>query len=269
MNEDKKVKLVVFDWAGTTVDYGCMAPLTVLKKTFESKKIELSKEDILKPMGMEKRDHIRALLEMENVNEQWKNVYGVNWTEDDIDELYEIFESSLAEVVASYSSPIMGIEDTVKKLKDMNVKIGSTTGYTAQMMENVIPRAKEEGYEAEYVVTPEIVGAGRPSPFMIYENMRKLNVYPIGGVVKVGDTVMDILEGVNAGAWTVGILEGSSEVGLSMEEMQTLSEKEILECKEKAAKAYTEAGADFVINNIVDLPGIIEKINMLLNEEQK
>ena len=137
------------------------------------------------------------------------------------------------------------------------------------MMEKVIPKAKAEGYEAEYVVTPEVVGSGRPAPFMIYENMRKFNVYPVSEVVKVGDTVMDILEGVNAGVWTVGILEGSSELGLSLEEKETMSETELNALKEKARDAYTNAKADFIIEKIEDLPQVIEEINSKLKEREE
>ena len=67
----RKIKLAVFDWAGTTVDYGCVAPLAVFEKIFENKNIHLTREEILKPMGMGKRDHIETLLRTENATEQW------------------------------------------------------------------------------------------------------------------------------------------------------------------------------------------------------
>ena len=66
----RKIKLAVFDWAGTTVDYGCVAPLAVFEKIFENKNIHLTREEILKPMGMGKRDHIETLLRTENATEQ-------------------------------------------------------------------------------------------------------------------------------------------------------------------------------------------------------
>ena len=264
-----KVRLVVFDWAGTTVDYGCIAPLVTFKKTFEEKGNSLTKEEILEPMGMEKKDHIRTILQMPQVSKRWEDAYKRAWTEEDVDALYEIFEKSLAQVVADYSKPILGVVSLIEKLKREGIHIGSTTGYTGKMMEKVIPKAKAEGYEAEYVVTPEVVGSGRPAPFMIYENMRKFNVYPVSEVVKVGDTVMDILEGVNAGVWTVGILEGASELGLSLEEKETMSETELNALKEKARDAYTNAKADFIIEKIEDLPQVIEEINSKLKEREE
>lgn len=267
MNENQ-IQLVIFDWAGTTVDYGCIAPVVVFKKTFEQKGICLSKEEILIPMGMEKKDHIRELLKLEHVAGEWKKLYERDWKESDVEELYQIFESRLADIVADYSELISGVKETAAELRKEGIRIGSTTGYTAEIMEKVISRAKESGYEPDYLVTPEVVGSGRPGPFMIYENMKKAAVYPISNVVKVGDTTMDILEGVNAGVWTVGILEGSSQAGISMEEAENLSnmEKEIL--YDKAEKKYKDAGADFVIRHITELPEVVRCINQKLSQKE-
>ena len=167
-----------------------------------------------------------------------------------------------------YSELIPGVKETAAELRKEGIRIGSTTGYTAEIMEKVISRAKESGYEPDYLVTPEVVGSGRPGPFMIYENMKKAAVYPISNVVKVGDTTMDILEGVNAGVWTVGILEGSSQAGISMEEAENLSnmEKEIL--YDKAEKKYKNAGADFVIRHITELPEVVRCINQKLSQKE-
>ena len=263
-----KIRLAVFDWAGTTVDYGCIAPYVTFQKTFAEKNIELTKEEILAPMGMEKKDHIRTLLQMERVAAQWEEKYNRPWTEADVEELYEMFEGSLADVVAEYSTPIPQVVETIKKLREEEIFIGSTTGYTGAMMEKVLPKAKENGYEPDYLVTPEMVGSGRPAPFMIYENMRKFGVYPAKSVVKVGDTVMDIREGVSAGVWTVGILEGSSQMGYSEEEMKNLTTEELNASKKKAVQEYLDAKADFVIETMAELPDVIDKINQMLAEKE-
>lgn len=266
--KDNKVKLVVFDWAGTTVDYGCMAPYVVFDRVFADKGIKLTKEEILKPMGMEKKDHIRELLKTEHASRMWLEKYSRQWNEEDIDALYEDFEERLASVVAEFSQPIEGVADAVDKLRSMGIHIGSTTGYTGAMMENVIPRAEAMGYKPDYVVTPEMVGSGRPAPFMLYENMRKFGIYPVKSVVKVGDTVMDILEGKNGGAWSVGVIDGSSELGLSKEEVSALSEAELSELYKRARENYLAAGADFVIDNMSELPALIEEINKIMGEEK-
>ena len=257
----KKIQLVVFDWAGTTVDYGSMAPATVFERTFAEKGIRFTREEINIPMGMEKKDHIRALLQSLNGGSQWKTVYGREFTEADVEEIYALFEKNLGLVVAEYSKPIDGVVETVNRLKQDGVKIGSTTGYTSEIMEHVLPGAKAAGYEPDCLITPDQVGYARPTPFMVYACMAKFGIYPPSAVVKVGDTVMDILEGKNAGCWTVGILTGSNLVGLSEAEYRAASREAIEVRKEKARRAYLEAGADFVVDSIRELPAVIQKID--------
>lgn len=220
MAEMNHIQMIVFDWAGTTTDYGGVAPSVVFDRVFQEEGICLTKEEINAPMGMEKKAHIRALLSSLSGGRQWKERYGTSWTEEDVERLYEKFEGILYQMVAEYSVPIPGVVDTVQQLRKQGLKIGSTTGYTSQMMKQVLPKARELGYEADCVVTPDVTGASRPTPFMLYECMRRLNVYPPSAVVKVGDTVVDIQEGKNAGAWSIGILTGSNLLGLTQAEYE-------------------------------------------------
>lgn len=266
--KSNRIHMVVFDWAGTTVDYGSSAPMEVFNMVFDEAGINLTRSEINGPMGMEKKTHIRSLLSLETAKQQWKEKYGRDWTEGDVEDLYVKFEEKLYEVVANYSTPIDGVVETVKELKESGIKIGSTTGYNNQIMTKVIPAAKVQGYEPDCVVTPDITGMGRPTPFMLNECMRVLNVYPPKNVVKVGDTVTDIHEGKNAGAWSIGILVGSNLLGLTKEEYDALPATELTVLKKITTKKYMEAGADMVIDNITELPKAIEKINqMMANEE--
>lgn len=262
-----KIKLIVFDWAGTTVDYGSSAPVTVFEKVFDEVGIKLTRSEINGPMGTEKKEHIRALLSLETVTEQWKRKYNRIWDENDVENLYEKFEGVLAELVAEKCIPIEGVVDSVERLRGMNIKIGSTTGYTSEMMKNVIPVAEQAGYSPECTITPDIAGPGRPAPFMLYECMRRMNVYPANLVVKVGDTVADILEGKNAGAWSIGVLKGSNILGLTEKEYNQMPQEQLEVYKETARKKYFEAGADMVIDSMKELPKMIEEINARLERE--
>ena len=264
MEENNQIEMVVFDWAGTTVDYGSCAPMDVFKMVFDEVGVKLSRQEINGPMGMEKKAHIRALLSLEKAKKQWNECYGRGWTEDDVEILYERFEKKLREVVADYSKPIEGVVETVKILREKGIRIGSTTGYNNDIMSRVIPSAEELGYSPDCVITPDTTGLGRPTPFMLFECMRQLNVFPTRNVVKVGDTITDILEGKNAGAWSIGILEGSNLLSLREEEYQSLSESELCELKNITRAKYENAGADMVIDTIKDLPAAIEKINKLM-----
>ena len=140
-----RIQMVVFDWAGTTVDYGSAAPGRVFEKVFKEAGITLTREEINGPMGMEKKDHIRALLSLPRTGRQWKQACGRDWTEEDVETLYQRFEKTLFEIVGEYSVPIDGAAETVSTLRRQGLRIGSTTGYTSQMMEQVIPRGGGAG----------------------------------------------------------------------------------------------------------------------------
>lgn len=262
-----EIKMVVFDWAGTTVDYGCIAPLAVFEKIFESKNIHLTKEEILKPMGMGKRDHIEALLSTDEATKQWKELYNCHWTQEDVDEMFGQFNEQLLSVLHNYCTPIDGVIETVAELREKGICIGSTTGYTREMMDIVEKGAKEKGYAPDYTVTSEMTGYGRPYPYMIYENMKHFEVYPPRCVVKVGDTASDMKEGKNAGAWSIGVVEGSSVANLTPELADKISEEERLSHFGRAEELLRNAGADYVIRTMRELPGVIEDINKRLENE--
>lgn len=268
MAEMNHIQMIVFDWAGTTTDYGGVAPSVVFDRVFQEEGICLTKEEINAPMGMEKKAHIQALLSSLSGGRQWKERYGTSWTEEDAERLYEKFEGILYQMVAEYSVPIPGVVDTVQQLRKQGLKIGSTTGYTSQMMKQVLPKARGLGYEADCVVTPDVTGASRPTPFMLYECMRRLNVYPPSAVVKVGDTVVDIQEGKNAGAWSIGILTGSNLLGLTQAEYEAMAPDELEQRKQAAAERYLEAGADLVIDSIRELPDAVAEINRRMAEQE-
>ena len=267
MDRTENIRLVVFDWAGTTVDYGSRAPSEVFSRVFAREGVHLTRAEIDRPMGMEKKAHIRELLKGSEGGTQWRAVKGRDWTEEDVDRLYESFEAQLSQVVAEYSMPIPGVVETVEELRGMGIKIGSSTGYNRDIMGHVIPQAREQGYEPDCVVTPDDTIAGRPSPFMVFKCMEELGVYPPRAVVKVGDTVMDILEGKNAGAWSVGVLTGSSLLGLTMEEYEAMPLEALRTLKKSAQDRYIEAGADMVVDNISELPKAIAIIEERMAQE--
>ena len=103
-------------------------------------------------------------------------------------------------------------------------------------------------------------GKGRPYPYMIFANMQALGVSAVQSVVKVGDTISDIREGVNAGVWTVGVIEGSSELGLSQKEYEALSAKEREAACRKVEERFRGAGAQFVIRNLSQMPALLEAL---------
>lgn len=260
-NVEGQIQAVIFDWAGTMVDFGCFAPLEVFLRIFEKRGIAITAEEARGPMGLLKWDHIQTLCGIPRIAQLWKDKFGTLPTDADVDDLYADFEPMLFEILPQYTDPIPGALDLVKELRARGLIIGSTTGYTREMMDIVSREAKRKGYEPDSLVTPSEVRAGRPHPWMCYINAMNLGVYPFKAIVKVGDTISDIQEGVNAGAWSVGVVKGGSELGLTEEEVNTLPAEELKEKMAVVEKRFFQAGAHYVIPTIGDLVHVIDDIN--------
>jgi phosphonoacetaldehyde hydrolase len=99
---------------------------------------------------------------------------------------------------------------------------------------------------------------------MCLQNAMNLQIYPMEAFVKVGDTLPDIEEGLNAGMWTIGLAKTGNEMGLTEKQVETLD----LETREaKLARAYRrmhQAGAHYVVDGITDVPPVLDEINARL-----
>lgn len=250
---------IIFDWAGTTVDFGSMAPVEVFKAIFEEKGIPVTNEEVRKPMGMLKWDHIQTMLAMPRIRVAWEAAYGRAPEDSDVDELFHAFEPKLMSILARGTALKPYVKDTVDALRMRGYRLGSTTGYTDAMMEPVRMSAEKAGYAPDFWITPDGVdGKGRPYPYMIFRNMEALGWKQVDRILKVGDTVADIEEGRNAGVKTAGILVGSSVMGLAEAEYDALSEDEKDAACRKAAAVYYAAGADYVFHDIRDILAVAE-----------
>ncbi len=245
---------VIFDWAGTTVDYGCFAPVQAFVEAFQCYGIRLTSQEVREPMGMLKMDHIRTILKMERIQKCWQQMHGVLPNEENAQAIYNVFEPKLLEMLDRYAQPKPYVLETVDKLRSRGIKIGSTTGYTNKMMNLVSAKAKEAGYYPDACFTPdETEQYGRPYPYMIFKNMQQLKLSSADSVIKVGDTVSDIKEGKQAGVRTIGVIEGSSEMGFSEEEYQMLTDKQKQAEIDRVTTIFQNAGADAVILNMGEL----------------
>ena len=252
---------VIFDWAGTTVDYGCFAPVNAFIEAFREFGVEPTQEETRKPMGLLKHDHIETMLNMDRIARAWQDVRGAAPTAADVDAVYAHFEPKLLSILDRFAAPKPGVVDAVAELRAAGLKIGSTTGYTDAMMEIVAPKAAEQGYAPDYWISPDGThGKGRPAPYMIFENMRMLDLTDVRRVVKVGDTVSDMREGRNAGCFTVGVTEGSSLMGLSQDEFGALSPADRQAARDRVRRDFTQAGADAVIDTMADLPTLLAQL---------
>ncbi len=140
------------------------------------------------------------------------------------------------------------------------MKIGSSTGYTREMMAGILPRAAEQGYAPAVVVCAGETRLGRPSPLPMWKVLSELEAWPPWRCVKIDDAAVGVEEGRNAGAWTIGLAVSGNGVGLGPEAWDALSEAERAPMAEASAAALAEAGADYVIPTISDARKVLGDI---------
>jgi phosphonoacetaldehyde hydrolase len=255
-----KFKAAVFDWAGTTVDFGSFAPMGVFVKAFETFGITATIAEARGPMGSAKWDHIRAMMDMPAIADQWAAKYGAAPTDADVDKVYEVFVPMNEKVAADYADLIPGTLETMAYLRGKGMKVGSTTGYTRSIMENVLPVAKANGYEPDNLICADDLPEGRPGPLGMYQCMVDLVAYPPSAIIKVDDTAPGIGEGVTAGCVTVGVALSGNAVGKTPDELAAMSAAEVDVLRQKATAILVEAGAHHVIDTIADLPALIDQL---------
>ena len=258
------VTAAIFDWAGTTIDWGSLAPIKAFCTLFQQNGVEISLAEARAPMGAEKREHIRQILAMPRVNAAWSAAHGNAATEADIERLYNDFVPLQITAIAERAHLIPGALETFKFLDEQQIKIGANTGYAAEMIVDLLPLAAEQGYTPASNVCAPQVPKGRPYPHMTLQNMLELEVAAVQSVVKVDDTLIGIEEGLNAGCWTVGVAISGNEVGLDLDEWLALGADEQDRLRQQAYARFRACGAHYVIDSIADLPEVIADIEARL-----
>jgi phosphonoacetaldehyde hydrolase len=256
-----KISAVVLDWAGTTVDFGCFAPVDAFAVAFDAFGITPTIEETRAPMGLPKRAHIEKMLGGGRLSVLWSEVHGAPYTQADIDNIYAEFEPALFRVLSAHAEPLPGVSETLREIRERGVSIGSTTGYTRAMMDMIAPLAAGKGFAPDCIVCPDDTdGIGRPFPYMLWRNLEKLKTLSVSEVLKIGDTAADISVGKNAGCLSVGVIKGSSMLGLDADGYARMDAAEKAAGFAETERKYREAGADFVLNDITELPELIRRL---------
>lgn len=261
MAVDSQIALVVFDWAGTTVDFGSCAPAAAFTKIFARHGVQVTDAVSRGPMGSNKRDHLTEMLRTPEVSSRWREVHNRDWTIRDVDMMYEEFIPVQLEAIDQNSALVPGLLPTCESLRQRGLRIGGTTGYFRQAADRVANLAAEAGFCPDVNFCADDVPEGRPAPWMIYRVMESQRVYPPSRVVNVGDTIADIKAGLSAGCWSVGVCDSSSMTGLSLDRYRELSNATRNEILETTAETFWSAGCHAVIKSIGELPNLIDEFN--------
>eukprot|EP00486_Rosalina_sp_Unknown_P004310 CAMPEP_0201567274 /NCGR_PEP_ID=MMETSP0190_2-20130828/7708_1 /ASSEMBLY_ACC=CAM_ASM_000263 /TAXON_ID=37353 /ORGANISM="Rosalina sp." /LENGTH=335 /DNA_ID=CAMNT_0047987081 /DNA_START=58 /DNA_END=1065 /DNA_ORIENTATION=+ len=260
------IQAAILDWAGTVIDAHVLAPSTCFFEAFKRHGVPITMAQAREPMGLRKDIHIQKILEMPEVRESWIKIKGHEPNDDTIQELYEAFVPMQLDVLDQFTTLIPGTTDAVDTMKSkFNMKIGTTTGFTKDMVDILRPAAAKQGYVPDSNCAGDEVEYGmgfRPAPFMLYKNLLNLGVYPIESVIKVDDTTSGIDEGLNAGCWSIGVYGWGNYTDIdSMEQWDNMSESERIERRMKSKEKLVNSGAHYVCESIVDIPQVIEHIN--------
>ena len=180
--------------------------------------------------------------------------------------MYADFVQLQLETLVKDSAVIDGVARTVASLRKRDIKIGSTTGYTREMMDLLEPAAADSGYRPDCVVTPDEVGGGRPHPWMIFRNAIRLRIDRISSIVKIGDTVSDIEEGLNAGVWTIGVARTGNLIGMTASELAALPQDEQQWRLERARSMLREAGAHEVVDSAAECEPTLDRIEQWMRD---
>jgi phosphonoacetaldehyde hydrolase len=263
------IKAVLLDWAGTTMDFGCMAPAVVFVEVFERRGVPISMEEARAPMGAHKRVHIQRITELDSVRRRWHEKHGRPPSDDDVEAMFREFVPLQLECLSQYSALVPGALETVAACRKRGYKIGSTTGYTPEMMEINLRDAARQGYRPDSTVSAGDVPAGRPFPFMCLKNMIDLQVSPVEACVKVDDTIPGVEEGLNAGMWTVGLAISGNEVGMPLDEWNALPEVEQQVRRDRAYQRMRQCGTHYVVDSIAELVPCLDDIEARLRRGEK
>lgn len=258
------IRAVVFDWAGTVVDHGSLAPMGVFVEAFAEFGVAITIDEARGPMGMAKRPHIVSLLALPRVTAAWAEAHGRAPTEADIDAVYDVFVPKNRAVAARFADVIPGVPAVVEALRARGIKIGSTTGYTRDIMAEILPVAAAQGFAPDNLVCTGDTPEGRPSPYMLWRALTELGVYPASLCIKVDDTEVGIAEGLNAGAWTVGVAVSGNVFGLSLADTKALPEDAFEAKRIAATERLRAAGAHYVIDSAADLLPVLDDIEARL-----
>ena len=260
-----KLQAAILDWAGTVVDFGSFAPTQIFVEAFAEFDVQVSIEEARGPMGMGKWDHIRTLCDQPQITERYKKVFGRAPTDADVTAIYERFMPLQIEKIAEHSALIPGALETIAALREQGIKIGSCSGYPAQVMAKVVELAATNGYMADHVVATDEVPNGRPWPAQALANVIALGIDDVGACVKVDDTAPGILEGRRAGMWTVALVFSGNALGLTYEQYQALDAQTLIAERKRIHALFQSSRPHYLIDTITDLPRVIADINNRLS----
>jgi phosphonoacetaldehyde hydrolase len=258
---NERLKGVILDWAGTTVDYGSRAPAEVFREIFDRRDVPITVEEARGPMGMAKHAHIQTVMELPRVADAWAKRYGRAPDSGDVNALYEQFIPLQRDILGRMTDVIPGVVPVLDACRERGLRIGSSTGYTRTLMDVVAPLAKAQGYAPDCILCSDDVPAGRPAPWLNLHVAEKLDIYPLRHIVIVDDTGLGIDAGHHAGMWTVAVVKTGNAIGLSQAEIEQLPKAEFAQRLSVGRASFAASRPHYIIDGVADLLPVLDAID--------
>ncbi|MGI9455377.1 MAG: phosphonoacetaldehyde hydrolase, partial [Aeoliella sp.] len=233
--------------------------------------VDISMKEARGPMGLRKDLHIKMLTEDPVIRDRWKGVHGKEPDQSDVDAMFEDFVPAQVECLPKYTDLLPGVAELTQRWQKEGIKIGVSTGFTRVMVDVLLEAAIRQGFKPDATVAgDEVANGARPKPFMVYRNLDLMDTSPIEAVIKVDDTAGGVGEGLNAGCWAVGIARWSNYMNINtLTEESELSADEIARRLQHSRDTLFKAGAHYVIDEFVELEGVISDVNARLARGEK
>ena len=199
----EKLKLVVFDMSGTTiVDQNEV--LDCFQEALKRTGIERDQTYINTMMGWSKIEVFRKI---------WGEEIGehAELLETKAQESYAVFKEILENYYATHTmQPTEGCLETFAWLREKGIKIALNTGFYRKVVDILLEKMDWQiGRDIDFVIASDEVPKGRPEPFMIWAAMRHLDIKDVRSIIKIGDTPIDLEEGLITGCLSYGLTNGS------------------------------------------------------------
>jgi phosphonatase-like hydrolase len=199
----QKIKLVVFDMSGTTVE-DRNEVLDCFHAALQKTGLERDKTSINTMMGWSKIEVFRHF---------WTEELGkrAEFLEFKAQESFGVFRQLLEDYYAHNKMlPTEGCLETFAWLRSQGIKIALNTGFYRKVVDILLHQMDWQiGRDIDFVIASDEVPRGRPESFMIKAAMRRFGIKDAQEVIKIGDTPVDLAEGRNAGCHTFGLTNGS------------------------------------------------------------
>ncbi len=237
-----------------------MRRVIALVTLFDAAGVMVTEAEVRADMGRAKIDHIRAILTQPRIAAEWAARHGAARRRADVVRLFDSIGPMMRTAAADCATLIPGAAQVAGALQAAGVKVGSCTGYSRDMMADILPRAAEQGYRPDMVVCAGETLEGRPSPLMVWKILVEFGAWPATNCVKVDDAEVGIAEGRAAGVWTVGVAASGNAVGLSREDLAALDPADRDARIGHARQLLMDAGAHLVIDSVADLPAALRAL---------